>query len=263
MSRAWLAALGALLVVVTLSLSIIPHVTAAGPTEVTVLSAVAVKTALDDLAAMYERSTGGKVAISYATAGEVKTRIQGSEVFDVTILPKARMDELAQQGKIVSGTVVSFVSAALGLAVRAGAPKPDISSPEALKRSLLAAKSISYADPAKGGLSGVQFARVLERLGISQEMKPKTKLVPGPEAPDLVARGEVEIAVAMIPEIILVRGADLVGPLPQEPQIPINFLYVAGTLKTSKAPNAAKTFIEFISGPNSAPVIKSKGMEPG
>jgi molybdate transport system substrate-binding protein len=239
------------------------HVKAAGPTEVTVLSAVAVKAALDELAAVHERSIGGKVAISYATAGEIKTRIQGGEAVDLTILPKARMDELAQQGKIVPGTVVRFVSAAVGLAVRAGAPKPDISSPEALKRSLLAAKSISYADAAKGGLSGVQFARVLERLGISQEMKPKTKLVPGPEAPNLVARGEVEIAVAMIPEIVPVRGADLVGPLPQEPQIPTNILYVVGTLETSRAPDAAKTFIQFISGPNSAPVVKSKGMEPG
>jgi molybdate transport system substrate-binding protein len=262
-NRAWLAAVVAFVVGVTSSLSIIPHGTAAGPTEVKVLSSVAVKAALDDLASMYERSIGGKVAISYATAGEIKNRIQGGEAVDVTILPKARMDELAQQGKIVPGTLVRFVSAALGLAVRAGAPKPDISSPDAPKRSLLAAKSISYADPAKGGLSGVQFARVLERLGISQEMKPRTKLVPGPEAPDLVARGQVEIAVAMIPEIVPVRGADLVGPLPQEPQIPPNFLYVVGTPETSKAPDAAKTFIEFISGPNSAPFVKSKGMEPG
>jgi molybdate transport system substrate-binding protein len=216
MNRAWLAAVGAFVVGVTISRPIIPSAKAASPTEARVLSAIAVKAALNDLASTYERTTGHKVAISYATAGAIKTRIQRGEAVDATILPKPRMDELVQQGRIVPGTVAKFASAAVGLAVRAGAPKPNISSPQALKRALLAAKSISYADPAKGGVSGIQFAGLLERLGISAEVKPKTKLVPGPEAPDLVARGEVEIGVAMIPEIFAVRGVDLVGPLPQD-----------------------------------------------
>ena len=228
------------------------------------LSAVAVKSALDDLAANFERATGDKLTISYATAGEVIRRVQGGESADVTILPKPRMDELVQQSKIMpGGSTANFASAAVGVAVRAGAPKPDISSPDALKRLLLAAKSISYADPAKGGASGVHFAGVLERLGIADEMKPKTKLVPGPEAPDLAARGEVEIAVAMVPEILPVRGVDLVGPLPQELQNKTDFAYTAGILTEAKQPAAAKALIEFISGPAAAPVVKSKGLEPG
>ena len=227
------------------------------------LSAVAVKSALDDLAANFERATGDKLTISYATAGEVIKRVQGGESADVTILPKPRMDELVQQGTITPASTANFASAAVGVAVRAGAPKPDISSPDALKRSLLAAKSISYADPAKGGASGVHFAGVLERLGIADEMKPKTKLVPGPEAPDLAARGEVEIAVAMVPEILPVRGVDLVGPLPQELQNKTDFAYTAGILTEAKQPAAAKALIEFISGPAAAPVVKSKGLEPG
>lgn len=149
------------------------------------------------------------------------------------------------------------------MAVRAGAPKPDISSPDALKRSLLAAKSISYADPAKGGASGVQFAHVLERLGIADEMKAKTKLVPGPEAPDLAARGEVEIAVAMVPEILPVRGVDLVGALPQELQNITDFSYVAGTLVAAKQMAIAKALVQFITGQAAAPIVKSKGLEPG
>jgi molybdate transport system substrate-binding protein len=235
----------------------------ANAAEVTVLSAVAVKSPLDDLAANFERSTGDKLTISYATAGEVIRRIRGGESADVTILPKPRMDELVQEGKIPPGSTANFASTTVGVAVRAGAPKPDISSPDALRRSLLAAKSISYADPAKGGASGVHFAHVLDRLGIADEIKTKTKLVSGPEAPDLAARGEVEIAVAMVPEILPVRGVDLVGPLPQELQNKADFSYVAGTLAGAKQPAAAKALIQFISGPAAAPVVKSKGLEPG
>jgi molybdate transport system substrate-binding protein len=231
--------------------------------EVTVISAVAVKSALDDLAANFERSTGDKLTISYATAGEVIKRIEAGEIADLTILPRPRMDELVQQSKILPGSTVNFASAAVGVAVRAGAPKPDTSSPDALKRSLLATKSISYADPAKGGASGVHFAKVLERLGIVDEMKAKTKLVPGPEAPDLAARGEVEIAVTMVPEILPVRGVDLVGPLPQDLQNKTDFAYVAGLLAAAKQPSAGKAFIQFISGPAAGPVVKSKGLDPG
>ena len=121
--------------------------------EVKVLSAVAVKSALDELAGAFEHKTGDKLAIAYATAGDAVKRLQGGEIADVIILPKPRMDELGQQGKTIPGSTVNFASAAVGAAVRAGAPKPDISSPEALKRSLLDAKSISYADPARGGAS--------------------------------------------------------------------------------------------------------------
>src|SRR5207245_4312909 len=134
--------------------------------EVKVLSAVAVKSALDELAGSFERATGNKLTVSYATAGEVVKRIAGGESADIVILPKPRLDELAQQSKIAPESATGFASAVVGVAVRTGAPKPDIGSPDALKRSLLAAKSISYADPAKGGASGIHFVRVLDRLGI-------------------------------------------------------------------------------------------------
>jgi molybdate transport system substrate-binding protein len=246
---------------VLLSLSAGP----ANAAEVKVLSAVAVKSALDELAATFERSTGDKVTISYAVAGEVIKRVQTGESADVTILPKPRMDEPVQQGKVLAGSTVNFASAAVGVAVRVGAAKPDISSADALKRSLLAAQSISYADPAKGGVSGIHFARVLERLGIADEMKPKTKLATGLEAPpwDLAARGEVEIAVAMVPELLPANGLDFVGPLPPDLQSKTDFVYVAGNLATAKQPSAGKALIQFISSPAAAAVVKSKGLEPG
>ena len=231
--------------------------------EVTVLSAVAVKSALDDLVGKFEQTTGNKITVSYGTAGDVLKRLQAGESAGVAILPKPRLDELVHQGKVAPGSTRDFATGEVGLAVRAGTSRPDISSPEALKRSLLAAKSISYADPAKGGASGVHFARVLEQLGVADQMKPKTKLVPGPEAPDLASRGEVEIAVAMVPEILTVRGAELVGPLPQELQNKPGFTYVAGLMAGSAQPEAAKSLIQFISSPEADAVIKSKGLQPG
>jgi len=263
MCKNWLAAAAAIIAGVALSCSVTLTSKSASGAEIKVLSAVAVKTALDDLASQFERTSGNKVSLSYATAGEVINRIRGGEAADVTILPKPRMDELVQQGKIVSNSVLKFASAAVGVAVRAGAPKPDISSPEVLKRSLLAANSISYADPTKGGVSGIHFAGVLERLGIVEEMKPKTKLVPGPQAPDLVARGEVEISVTMVPEILPVSGVDFVGPLPKELQNTTDFLYVAGILAPSIEPDSAKALIQFIPDRLRRPSSNRKGLEPG
>jgi molybdate transport system substrate-binding protein len=237
------------------------HVNISEAAEVSVLSAVAMKSALDDLASKFEATTGTKLLVTYGTAGELAKRIRGGETADLTILPKPWMDQLVQQGKVSSDNIRTFASASVGVAVRAGAPKPDIGSADALKRSLLAAKSISYADPAQGGASGIHFAHVLERLGIAEEMKPKAKLVTGP--PDLVAQGEAEIAVAMVPEILPVAGVDYVGPLPQELQNRTDFVYVAGAFAESKQPGSSRALIEFICSPAAAPVLKAKGLEPG
>ena len=132
------------------------------------------------------------------------------------ILSRPVMDELQKQEKVATGPITNVVGTAVSVAARAGAPKPDMSSVDAFKRSLLAAKSIVYADPAKGGASGVYFASVLDRLGIAEQMKPKTILVPGAQAADIVAKGEAELGVAQASEIVPVAGAQLVGPLPGE-----------------------------------------------
>src|SRR5450759_99147 len=166
----------------------------ASAAEVKVVSAVAVKAALDELIAGAERATGHKVTVAYATAGVLRDRIKAGEAFDMVILPRPFMDPLVAQGAIAPASATVFARSLVSVGVRAGAPKPDISTAEAFKR-MLAAKLISYADPAKGGGSGIHAASVIERLGIAEEMKPKTKLVPGAESVELVAKGEAEIAI--------------------------------------------------------------------
>jgi molybdate transport system substrate-binding protein len=236
---------------------------AAQAAEIKVLSAVAVRSALDDLAPKFERTSGHKVTISYATAGELRNRIQGGEFGDMTILPKPAFEPLVTQGRIVSGNTAVFARSSVGVSVRVGAPKPDISSVDAVRRSLLAAKSIVYADPSKGGASGIHFVRVLERLGIVEEMKPKTKLIPGAGAAEVVARGEAEIAVSQTIDLLRVAGTDYVGPLPPELQNTSDFVFSVGILAGAKESDAAKALMKFLLTPEAAQVIKAKGMEPG
>jgi molybdate transport system substrate-binding protein len=236
---------------------------AAGAAEIKVLSAVAMQAALDDIALAFERTTAHKVTISYATAGVLNNRIQSGESADVTILPKPVFEALVERGKILPGSAARFAQSTVGISVRVGAPKPDIGSVDALKRSLLAAKSIVYADPAKGAASGIHFARVLERLGIVDEMKPKTKLVPGAGAAEIVAKGEAEIAVSQTIDLIRVSGAEYVGPLPPELQNTSDFVFLAGLLTGAQQTEAAKALIQHLRTPDSARIITGKGLTPG
>src|SRR6202162_3916833 len=150
--------------------------------ELKLLCAVAVKAPIDELVSGFERATGHKVTIAYATAGVLRDLIKGGEAFDIAILPRPFMDPLVTQGAIGPASATVFARSLVSVGVRAGATKTDISTAEAFKRTMLAAKSISYADPAQGGGSGIHAAGVIERLGIAGEMKPKTKLVPGAES---------------------------------------------------------------------------------
>ena len=231
--------------------------------EIKVLSAVAMKPALDDIARDFERRTGHRVAMAYATAGLVRDRIRDGETVDVAILPRSAFDPLLTGGKIAPGSAVSVARSLVAVAVRKGAPKPDISSPEALKRSLLAAKSIVYPDPTKGGATGIHAARVIERLGITEEMKPKTTLTPAGEYAEIVARGEAEIAIVQPMVILSVPGVELVGPLPEELQNKTDFVFMAGVGAKAKEAEVAQAFIEYLLAPDGARVIKAKGMEPG
>ncbi len=176
------------------------------------------------------------------------------------ILSRPVLDGLQTQGKVAKGSIVNLGSSYVAVGVRAGAPKPDISTAEKLKAALLAARSISYADPAKGGASGVYFAKVLDRLGIADQMKSRTHLVPGAEAGELVARGEVEMGIAQASEIAAVPGTQVVGPLPGDLNSAI--VFAVGVGATSKDPAAARSLIELLTGPTGAAVLKSKGMDP-
>jgi len=228
--------------------------------EVNVLTSVALTSALDELAPEYERATGNKLKIGYSLIADIRKRIIAGETADVIILSRPVMDELQKQDKFAPGSIVNVANTAVSVATRAGTPKPDISTVDALKRSLLAAKSTVYADPAKGGASGVYFAGVIDRLGIAEQLKSKTILVPGAQAADVVARGEAEIGVGQASEIVPVTGAQLVGPLPGE--FASMTVFTAGIGVSSNAHEAAKLLIQFLTGPIAAPVFKLKGFQP-
>ena len=235
---------------------------AAQAAEVKVLSAIGIQEVMEDLGPKFERATGHTLAITFGSLGAVVKRVQDGETSDVVIIPRQGIDRFVKDGKAVAANVTVLARSGIGVAVRKGAPKPDISSPEALKRTLLAAKSITYTDPALGGASGIHFAKVLERLGIANEMKSKTVFAAGPGAAVgvLVAKGEAEIGVHQIHEFIPVAGIEIVGPLPGDLQETI--VFSAAIMTGAKDAGASKALVNFLCTPEAATVIKAKGMEP-
>ena len=241
---------------------------AARAAELKVLSAGSMRAVLQELGPAFEKSSGHKLSIEYATAGKVEEKVTADDAIDVAILSKPRADKLVRVAKLVGGTATTLASVPIGLAVKKGAPKPDISSVDALKKALLNAKSIAYVDPASGATSGIHLAQALEKLGIAAELKPKIHLVSAtagqssPRVGDAIARGEAEIGMQPISELMEVQGIDVVGPLPAELQSP-DLVYMAGSPAICEQPLAAKAFIDFLAGPSAKPIYKAKGMEPG
>ena len=185
------------------------------------------------------------------------SRIAGGEVADLVILNAPAIDELTQQGRIAAGSRRDIARCGVGIAVRAGAPKPDISSVEALKRALLDAKSIAYTE---AGASGIYFSDLIERLGIAAQIRDKARTRPGGLIGELVAKGEAEIAVQQIPELMAVAGIELAGPLPREVQSVS--VISAGIFSAARQPHAARALLEFLSTPAAARVYQAKGLEP-
>jgi molybdate transport system substrate-binding protein len=262
MIRSHVAVAGAVTVGVVFSSIVVSERAVAEITEIKVLSAVVMKSALDELARDFERATGHKVTLAYAPVGAIRDRIQDGEAFDLSILPRPIIGRLQAQGKIASEGTAVLARSEVSICVRAGAPKPDISNVDSLKRTLLAANSVAYSDPAKGGASGIHFARVLDQLGIAEQMKPRTKLT-GPDSAEVVARGEAELCVNQAMEIKRTVGVDLVGPLPAELQNTTDFAFTGGIGSNAMQPGAAKAFISFLLAPPAARVIEAKGMKPG
>jgi molybdate transport system substrate-binding protein len=222
--------------------------------EVKVLSTVGMQPATPELIAQFERATGHTIAVTYGLAAVLKTTFLEGAPADVLILTSPIIDDLVKQGKVVPGSKVDVARSGVGVGVKAGAPKPDISTPEALKAAVLAAKSIGYS---RQGASGVAFARVLDRLGIADQVSPKYKDT-GTKAGEMVAAGDIEFAAAQIPELMAVPGVDVVGPLPAELQTIT--VFSVGLAAAATQAEAAKAFIQFLSGPAAAPVYKAKGL---
>jgi molybdate transport system substrate-binding protein len=229
--------------------------------ELKVLTSVALTSVLDELAPALEKATGNKLHIGYSLIADVRRRILDGETADVIILSRPVMDELQRQDKFAANDLVNVAGTPVSVAARDGVPNPDIHSVDAFKHTLLTTRSIVYSDPAKGGASGVYFARVLDRLGIAEQMKGKTVLVPGAQAAEVVARGEAELGVGQASEIVPVAGAHVVGPLPGE--LASTTIFTAAVGAGSKSPEAAKALIKFLTGPEAAPRLKAKGFEPG
>jgi molybdate transport system substrate-binding protein len=227
--------------------------------EIRFLYAVALDPAMVALIPDFEKSSGHKVTSAYGSAGAVANRVQKGEAADIVITAAPLFDQLQAQGKLMAGTRVIIAKVGVGVFVRKGAVKPDISSADAFKRSLLAAKSIAYVDPAGGGASGVYMAALLDQLGIATEMKPKTKLFPpGKGVYAGVGAGEVDIGFNQISEI-LTQPVEFAGPLP--PDIQNYTQFVPGILMGSSQPEAARALVTFLSSPAAQSVLKAKGFE--
>ena len=224
--------------------------------EIVVLTNMGVVSAVRDLAPAIERASGHKVIISFELGNAMMQKINSNAPADLVTQTPDVIDDLIKQGKVV-GERVDFARAGIGVAVKAGAPKPDIGSADAFKRSMLAAKSIAYS---RAGASGVYVAKLMQRLGIADELKDKIKLVDGVPVAELVAKGEIEIGMQQINVILPVAGIDYVGPLPSELQGYV--VFAAGILAVSKAPEAARAMAKFMAAPEAAPLIRKSGMEP-
>jgi molybdate transport system substrate-binding protein len=225
--------------------------------DITVLCSSGFKAVMEELAPQFERATHHQVVVRYGLAAKLKQEIEAGEVFDLAVLTPAAIDGLIGERKVAPDTRTILARSGLGIAIRAGARKPDITTVDAFKRSLLAAKSIAYA---KEGASGVAFAALIQRLGIADDLKAKSKLTAtGEEVGEAVVRGEAEFGVLPVSEILPVRGAELLGTLPADAQSYI--VMVAAVAVGSRESGAARDLIKFVTAPAALPVINAKGME--
>ena len=231
----------------------------ASAAEVKVLASNALKTVLQELVPQFEKTTEHKLAITYGSTGTLSASIEKGTPFDLTILGADALDGFVKQGKLVAATRTAVARSGIGVAYRKGAPKPDISTAEALKRALLSAKSVSFNTQ---GLSGTYMLSVIDKMGIAAEVKPKVKVPPVSAAVD-VANGVADLGMTQVSEILphAAEGAELAGPLPAELQLYTIFAIAVGS--DAKQPDAAKALIRFLTAPAAVPVLKAKGLEPG
>jgi molybdate transport system substrate-binding protein len=234
----------------------------ASAAEVRVMISGGLTAAYKALVPEFERTTGNKVVTAYGpsmgtTVNAIPVRLERGEAADVLIMVGYALGDLVKQGKVVVGSQVDLVKSPIGVAVKAGAPKPDISSADALKRSLLAAKSIAYSDSASGVYVSTEM---FQRLGIADAMKDKAKKIPAEPVAGVVARGDAEIGFQQISEMLPVPGVDIVGQLP--PDLQKITVFSAGIATGSKEPEAGKALIKFLASPAASAAIIKSGMEP-
>jgi molybdate transport system substrate-binding protein len=233
----------------------------AGAVELTLIAPGGIRAAINQMLPGFERKTGNTVKATFGSGGGTKARVVKGEPFDVPVV-QMPYEDVIKSGHVVVASETPLANVSVGLAVRTGAPKPDISTPEAVNKLLLGAKFISYPNAANGAAAGVSFDETLKKLGIAEEMKPKIKIAQGGAgAMALLAKGEIDYGLTFVSEIITEPGVEAVGPLPRSISTPT---FLSAFLSAdSKNAEAAKALISYLSGPEAAAVYKERGMLPG
>jgi molybdate transport system substrate-binding protein len=237
------------------------HSLSADAAEITLIGPGGIRAAATELVAAFEKATGNKVNATFGSGGGTKQRVIDGDLFDVPIV-QLPLEPVLASGNVVAASETVLATVSVGLAVRSGAPKPDISNADAVKRLLLGAKAIAYPNAASGAAAGVSLNETLQKLGIAEAMKPKIKIAQGGRgAMEMLAKGEVDFGLTFISEIITEPGVEVVGPLPRDisrPEVLVGFISAH-----TKEPDAAKALLRFLSSPDAAKVYRQRGMEPG
>ena len=228
------------------------------PAPIHVLVSNGVRAVVEDLQPQCEKAIGHPLVVEYSAAALLKQKVDAGEQFDVALLTAEVTGELIKEGKVAADSRADLGRVGLGVGIRAGAPKPDISTPDAMKRTLLNAKSITYA---KDGAARVLIEKIYDRLGISNEVKPKVilQLVPG-RPQTAVADGEAEMVMTLVSEILPAKGVELLGPVPKELQSYVSFR--GGVSSNTKNAEASRAAVKFLSSAKTSPAYKARGMEP-
>jgi molybdate transport system substrate-binding protein len=230
----------------------------ASAADIALLAAGASKETVSELIPSFEKTTGHKVIATWAPAPEIRKRLVDGETYDLVISRADDIDGFVKQGKVTPDSRTDLMKTGVGMAVRAGAPRPDVGSTESLKRALLAARTIGRS----AGSSGEYVVTLFARLGLSDQLMPRLKQVPpGKQVADMLMAGDVEFGIQQSSELIHAPGIDYLGPLPRELQKTTT--YAAGLLGTTKQPDGVKALMKLLTGPEAVPIIKRNGMEPG
>jgi molybdate transport system substrate-binding protein len=234
---------------------------AAPAAEVTLIAPGGIRAAMEQMIPEFERASGHKAKATFGSGGGTKERVIKSEPFDVPIV-QLPLEPVIASGHVITASETPLATVAVSVAVRADAPKPDISTTDAVKRLLLGSKAISYPNAASSAAAGVSFNETLQKLGIADAMKPKIKIAQGGRgAMEMLAKGDVDIGLTFVSEIITEPGVEVVGPLPREISTPTALVgFLSGH---SKEPEAAKALLHYLSSPEAAAVYKARGMQPG
>ena len=245
--KRYLVAAGAAALALTLTAA------GAGAADVTLLCSNALKSVLEELGPQFEKASGHRLKI-YGSTGPLKAQIEKGQPFDVAIVGDETIDELLKSGKLASGSRVDIARSGMGVAIRKGAPKPELGTTQAFKQALLKAQTIAYSE---GGLTGIYIKGLVERLGIAEELKSKIRFGRGAE---MVSEGKAEIGLTQVSEILPVAGAELAGPLP--PEVQQYTVFPAALSAAAIQAEAGQALLKFLKSPGAAKVLKAKGLEP-